>query len=58
MTCVPDKKDRALYSGIKKLCYIYAPCPSQVITMEVLNKFRTNLNPIAKKVVAQMAAKL
>ncbi len=46
-----------VYHAIKKLCYIEAPTPSQVVTMTVLTKAK-NLGAIATKVVAQMAAKL
>ena len=56
MTLVPNNRGD-LYRVVKKLCYVDAAMPSQVVTMTVLNKAK-NLNAIATKVVAQMEAKL
>ena len=57
MACVQNNKGD-VYHAIKKLCYQSRPCQSQVMTMTVLNNPKARLGAIAKKVVAQMAAKL
>ena len=59
LTVVPSQKSQ-IYPAIKKLCYIDAPTPSQVVTMNVLKKAsdKGQLASVALKVVVQMATKL
>jgi len=53
---VPSNKGDA-YSQIKKITYVENAMPCQVMTLAVLKRAK-NVAPIAKKVIAQMSAKL
>jgi hypothetical protein len=56
MAMVPTNKGDA-YDQIKKITYIERPMPCQVMTLAVLKKSK-NMASVAKKVIAQMSAKL